>query len=116
MTGKKKILIGAVSVIGIYSAFYFLIYKKRIPQLEITKYDWDKRMVVVRFGNTENIVNEFSGKTFSAGKTYAKNLYNAVVKPIGDGRALITVVNKDGSTIKEKQVNFDSRMVIDKIG
>lgn len=116
MTKKTKILIGAVSVIGVYSAFYFLFYKKRIPKLEITKYDWDKRFVILKFGNTENMVNEFSGKTFSAGKTYDKNLYNVIVEPIGDGKVVAKVVRKGGETVKEKQINFDSRLVIDTVG
>lgn len=113
MTKKVKIFIGVASAIGVVSAYYFLIYRKRKPNFDFSEYNWDKRYADVKFGNTTNRVTEFNAITFTAGKGYDETIYSVKTKPLGKGKVSI-VINKNGEPIEAKEIDFDGRIVVDK--
>ena len=41
MTKKVKIFIGVASAIGVVSAYYFLIYRKRKPNFDFSEYKFN---------------------------------------------------------------------------
>ena len=113
MTKKVKIIIGVASAIGVIGAFYFLIYRKRKPNLNFSSYNWEKRYVDVKFGNTKNRINEFNAITFTAGSGYNETIYSITTKPLGKGKVSLTI-NKNGEPIEAKEIDFDGRIVVDK--
>jgi hypothetical protein len=113
MTKKVKIFIGVASAIGVVSAYYFLIYRKRKPNLDFSEYNWDKRYADVKFGNTTNRITEFKGITFTAGSGYDETIYSVTTTPLGKGKVSI-VINKNGEPIEAKEIDFDSRLIVDK--
>lgn len=115
MEKRTKIIIGAVAGLGLLGSLYFFVWRKRLPNFNILTYDWERRFLDVKFGNTQNRVTENNSISFTAGRGFDESLYTATTQSLGNGKALIKVTKNDGSVILEKEVDFDGRIVVDKI-
>ena len=113
MTKKTKILVGIASVIGVYGAFYFLVYRKRKPILEILDYQWDKKYLDAKFGNKDVRISEYVEGETNAGNTFDEKLYGLTYTPLNNGKVSVTIT-KNGLPIESKIIDFDARLIIDK--
>lgn len=113
MTKKAKIIIGSVGAVALISSFYFFVWRKRRPKLDIIETDFVKRYADVKFGKTTNRVSEFNGGTFTAGKGYDEDLYSVTHEGNGKGKTTITVY-KNGEIVEKKIIDFDSNLITDR--
>ena len=113
MTKKVKILVGVASVIGVYSAFYFLVYSKRKPSFEVIDYKWDEKFLDARFGNNPVRISEYISGVFTAGNTFDKKIYKLKSTPLNNGKVSV-VIEKNGLLVETKIIDFDRKLIIDK--
>ena len=113
MTKKVKIFVGIASVIGVYGAFYFLVYRKRKPSFSILGYEWDKKFLNAKFGNKDVRISEYVSGQTNAGNTFDEKLYNLTYTPLNNGKVSVEIT-KNGLPIESKIIDFDARLIIDK--
>jgi len=113
MTKKVKIFVGIASVIGVYGAFYFLVYRKRKPSFSIIGYEWDKKFLEAKFGNSPIKISEYVSGDFTAGKTFDEKIYRLTSTPLNNGKVSVTI-SKNGLPVESKIIDFDARLIIDK--
>lgn len=109
MEKRKKIIIGSFILAGLITSYYFFIFKNRVPKLKLDKFNWNKRSINGKFGNTDVIISEFNNTEYSAGKNYNSN-FKLKVKPLGRGK--VDLIIFDGNEmVEKKQADFDGKLV-----
>ncbi len=112
MKKGTKIIIGSLVGLTLITGYYFVVFKNRVPKLRFTKYNWSKRSVNAKFGNTDVVLSEFNNQVINSGRNYSSN-YELVVKPLGRGRveASIFKIKPKREITKSYIVDLDGKLV-----
>jgi hypothetical protein len=102
----KRIILFSIPIVVVVGGV--VLFRRRMPSLQVISTDWENNKAVIRFGNNTKDLDLVTGE-MNGGYTYS-NRYTLKFTPSGK-KMVFKIVDSDGKVVREMTIDYFSKLI-----